>query len=100
MESTKKKGNQGDGWGLGNSSYHGQGWSFQEVVSELTLESEKKQTRGKGHSRQKDIKGGNEAGAFEGGMRAHDGVTSQGGAVGPGLAVASQAPGTSYCIFK
>ena len=58
MESTKKKGNQGDGWGLGNSSYHGQGWAFQEVVSELTLESEKLETRGKGHSRQKDIKGG------------------------------------------
>ena len=84
MDSTKKKGNQGDGWALGNSSYHGQGWAFQEVVSELTLESEMLQTRGKGHSRQKDIKGGNEAGAFEGGRRASDGVTSQGGAIGPG----------------
>ena len=84
MESTEKKGKQVDGWDLCNSSYHGQGWSFQEVVSELTLESEKKQTRGKGHSRQKDIMGGNEAGAFEGGGKASDGVTSQGGAIGPG----------------
>lgn len=40
--------------GLGNSLYHGQVWSFQEVAFDLRLENEKKQTRGKEHSRQRN----------------------------------------------
>lgn len=72
--------------GLGNSLYHGQVWSFQEVAFDLRLENEEKQTRGKEHSRQREqhIKGGSELGVFEGGRKASDGVTSQGGVIAPG----------------
>ena len=87
--------------GLGNSIYHGQVWSFQEVAFHLRLENEKKQTRGKEHSRQREqhVKGGNELGVFEGGRKTSDGVTSQGGAIGPGAGSGLPCSGEHQIVF-